>query len=95
MWAPQIAVIPAKAGIHLADHRECPLHGLDSRLRGNDQGFEKDHLPVVDGLDSRLCEIDQWFEGSSEMTPTPAPVRLAVDNLTLVKSVAFWIDTLL
>jgi hypothetical protein len=33
---PHDTVIPAKAGIHSADHRKWAFRGLDSRFRGND-----------------------------------------------------------
>jgi hypothetical protein len=36
-WAPEPAVIPAKAGIHSANLRKCAVEGLDSRFRGNDR----------------------------------------------------------
>ena len=36
----QVAVIPAKAGIHSANLRESAVQGLDSRFRGNDWCFE-------------------------------------------------------
>jgi hypothetical protein len=39
------AVIPAKAGIHLASLRKCAVDGLDSRFRGNDWRFESDPMP--------------------------------------------------
>ncbi|MGD0009849.1 MAG: hypothetical protein ABSE93_15050 [Terriglobia bacterium] len=44
-WALEAAVIPAKAGIHSANLRKCPVEGLDSRFRGNDQRFERDPIP--------------------------------------------------
>ena len=39
------AVIPAKAGIHFAGHWKYADDGLDSRLRGNDECFERDPIP--------------------------------------------------
>jgi hypothetical protein len=44
-WATQVAVIPAKAGIHSAGFRKCALDGLDSRFRGNDWRFERGSRP--------------------------------------------------
>src|SRR5208337_4116746 len=44
-WASQAAVIPAKAGIHLANLPKCAADRLDSRFRGNDRGFERDPIP--------------------------------------------------
>jgi hypothetical protein len=41
----EVAVIPAKAGIHSANLRKCAIHGLDSRFRGNDRRFEGDLIP--------------------------------------------------
>ena len=41
----QVAVIPAKAGIHSASLRKCALDELDSRFRGNDWRFERDPIP--------------------------------------------------
>jgi len=38
-------VIPAKAGIHSANLRNCAVHGLDSRFRGNDRPFVRDDIP--------------------------------------------------
>jgi hypothetical protein len=43
-WALQVAVIPAKAGIHPTNLRESAVDGLDSRFRGNDC-FGRDTLP--------------------------------------------------
>ena len=52
-WALEAAVIPAKAGIYLANLRKCAADGLDSRLRGNDgrfrgndRRFERDPIPI-------------------------------------------------
>ena len=39
------AVIPAQAGIHCANARKCAVHGLDSRLRGNDRRLVRDDIP--------------------------------------------------
>jgi len=44
-WAPEVAVIPAKAGIHSANLRSCAVYKLDSRFRGNDWCFEMDPTP--------------------------------------------------
>jgi hypothetical protein len=41
----QLAVIPAKAGIHSANLRKCALYELDSRFRGNDWRFGRDAIP--------------------------------------------------
>jgi hypothetical protein len=38
-------VIPAKAGIHSANLRECHFLGLDSRLRRNDRWFVRQVIP--------------------------------------------------
>ena len=38
------AVIPAKAGIYPAGHWKRACGGLDSRFRGNDQGFEREPI---------------------------------------------------
>ena len=43
-WAPLVAVIPAKAGIHSANLRKCAVEGLDSRFRGNDLCFEREPM---------------------------------------------------
>jgi hypothetical protein len=45
-WAPlEVAVIPAKAGIHSANLRKSVVDGLDSRFRGNDWRFGRDAIP--------------------------------------------------
>jgi len=44
-WALEVAVIPAKAGIHCANLRKYPVGGLDSRFRGNDWRLERDTIP--------------------------------------------------
>jgi hypothetical protein len=41
-WALEVAVIPAKAGIHPANLWQCAVYRLDSRFRGNDWCFELD-----------------------------------------------------
>jgi hypothetical protein len=41
----RIAVIPAKAGIHLANLQKCARGGLDSRFRGNDVHPKDNPLP--------------------------------------------------
>ena len=43
-WALEVAVIPAKAGIHSANVWKCAVDGLDSRFRGNDRRFERDPI---------------------------------------------------
>jgi hypothetical protein len=43
-WASQMAVIPAKAGIHSEDLRKCAVDRLDSRFRGNDRSFQRDPI---------------------------------------------------
>jgi hypothetical protein len=40
-WALEVAVIPAKAGIHFANLRKCAVVALDSRFRGNDWRFDQ------------------------------------------------------
>ena len=55
-WAPLVAVIPAKAGIHAANLRKCAVEGLDSRFRGNDLCFEREPMrnnTKADALDER------------------------------------------
>ena len=52
-WAGQAAVIPAKAGIHLANLRKRAVDGLDSRFRGNDRRFERDPTPNDTATDGR------------------------------------------
>jgi hypothetical protein len=49
-WALEAAVIPAKAGIHSANHRKCAPGGLDSRFRGNDRRFES--APITNNTDT-------------------------------------------
>jgi hypothetical protein len=43
-WALEVAVIPAKAGIHSANLRKCAVYGLDSRFRGNDWRWAGDAI---------------------------------------------------
>ena len=50
-WASQVAVIPAKAGIHPANLREYAVDGLDSRFRGNDRRTERD--PIANDTSTR------------------------------------------
>jgi hypothetical protein len=44
-WAAEVAVIPAKAGIHPAKLRGCTVYRFDSRFRGNDWYFETGFKP--------------------------------------------------
>jgi hypothetical protein len=53
----QVAVIPAKAGIQLADFRKYGGDGVDSRFRGNDWLFEGDPIPNDTSTPSR-CQGD-------------------------------------
>jgi hypothetical protein len=46
-WALQLAVIPAKAGIHFAILLRCAVDGLDSRFRGNDWRPVRDTTPKL------------------------------------------------
>jgi len=49
------AAIPAQAGIYCASHWKCAGGGLDSRLRGNDQRFERDRIPIDASMPIPLC----------------------------------------
>jgi hypothetical protein len=40
-----VAVIPAKAGIHSANPQKCAVHALDPRFRGNDRRWIRDTIP--------------------------------------------------
>jgi hypothetical protein len=55
--ALEVAVIPAKAGIHSANLRKCAIHGLDSRFRGNDRRFEGDPIPNDTNTAARVTAI--------------------------------------
>ncbi|PYV16538.1 MAG: hypothetical protein DMG21_11470 [Acidobacteria bacterium] len=44
-WALQAAVIPAKAGIQSVHNAFPKTWEVDSRIRGNDGGFERDRIP--------------------------------------------------
>ena len=56
-WALEVAVIPAKAGIHPANLWRCAVYRLDSRFRGNDWCFEMDATPI--DTDTRRPTVSQ------------------------------------
>ena len=47
-----------------ANHGKCAADGLDSRLRGNDQRFERDHIPI----DTTTDPINQLRESAKGST---------------------------
>ncbi|MGD1156324.1 MAG: hypothetical protein ABSA41_10890 [Terriglobia bacterium] len=54
------AVIPAEAGIYSASHWKCSAQGLDSRVRGNDQCFERDPIPHDTSTQESECVNLPW-----------------------------------
>ena len=54
------AVIPAKAGIYSASHWKWAADGLDSRLRGNDQCFQRDPIPNDTSTQESECVNFPW-----------------------------------
>ena len=61
--ASQVAVIPAKAGIHSANFLKCAIYGLDSRFRGNDLRIERN--PIRNDTSTCLsfhAQRDHWID---------------------------------
>ena len=81
-WALEAAVNPAKsspsarrrAGIYLANVRECAFDGLDSRLRGNDRGLR--------GNDGRFRRSGRCFE--RDPIPNDTTTRSPRQDVSLV-----------